>query len=35
MAHFLVSMVLIAASTTLLVRCGEGDDAPRPLVRRS
>jgi cytochrome c oxidase assembly protein subunit 15 len=34
MVHFLVSMVLIAISTTLLVRSGEGDDQPRPEVRR-
>jgi cytochrome c oxidase assembly protein subunit 15 len=34
MAHFLVSMVLVAASTGLLHRFGEGDAAPRPLVRR-
>ena len=34
MVHFLVSMVLIAVSTTLLVRYGEGDGPPRPLVRR-
>jgi cytochrome c oxidase assembly protein subunit 15 len=33
MAHFLVSMVLIAVSTTLLVRYGEGDGPPVPLVR--
>jgi heme a synthase len=34
MAHFLVSMVLVAASTLLLSRFGEGDAPPRPLVRR-
>jgi cytochrome c oxidase assembly protein subunit 15 len=34
MVHFLVSMVLIAVSTTLLVRAGEGDETARPLVRR-
>jgi cytochrome c oxidase assembly protein subunit 15 len=34
MAHFLVSMVLIAGSTTLLFRYGEGNGPPRPLVRR-
>lgn len=34
MAHFLVSMVLVAASTVLLHRFGEGDAEPRPLVRR-
>lgn len=33
MAHFLVSMVLVAASTVLLHRFGEGDALPRPLVR--
>lgn len=31
-SHFLLSMVLVAASTLLLVRYGEGDGAPRPLV---
>ena len=30
--HFLVSMVLVIASTALLVRHREGDGAPRPLV---
>jgi cytochrome c oxidase assembly protein subunit 15 len=34
MAHFLLSMVLVTISTTLLVRSGEPDEAPRPLVRR-
>jgi cytochrome c oxidase assembly protein subunit 15 len=34
MAHVLVSMVLIAVSTILLVRYDEGDGPPRPLVRR-
>ena len=33
MAHFLVSMVLVTVSTVLLVRFGEGDGAPRPVVR--
>jgi cytochrome c oxidase assembly protein subunit 15 len=30
--HFLVSMGLIAVSTLLLLRAGEGDGAPRPVV---
>jgi heme a synthase len=34
MVHFLVSMILIAVSTTLLVRFGEGDAPPQPAVRR-
>jgi heme a synthase len=34
MAHFLVSMVLVTVSTVLLVRFGEGDARPEPLVRR-
>jgi cytochrome c oxidase assembly protein subunit 15 len=34
MAHFLVSMVLVAASTVLLYRFAEGDAESRPLVRR-
>jgi cytochrome c oxidase assembly protein subunit 15 len=33
LVHFLVSMVLIAVSTMLLVRAGEGDGPARPLVR--
>jgi cytochrome c oxidase assembly protein subunit 15 len=33
MVHFLVSMVLIAVSTTLLVRYSEGDGPVRPIVR--
>jgi cytochrome c oxidase assembly protein subunit 15 len=32
--HFLVSMLLVAASTLLLVRIDEGDAAPVPLARR-
>ena len=32
--HFLASMVLIALSTYLLVRAGEGDGPPVPVVRR-
>lgn len=31
-SHFLLSMVLVAASTLLLVRHDEGDVAPRPLI---
>lgn len=31
-SHFLLSMVLVAASTLLLVRYDEGDGAPRPVV---
>lgn len=34
MAHFLVSMVLVTVSTVLLVRYGEGDGPPQPVVRR-
>jgi cytochrome c oxidase assembly protein subunit 15 len=34
MAHFLVSMVLVTGSTVLLVRYGEGDGPPQPVVRR-
>lgn len=34
MAHFLVSMVLVATSTLLVRRFGEGDGRPQPLVRR-
>jgi len=34
MAHFLVSMLLVTVSTVLLVRHGEGDGPPEPLVRR-
>jgi heme a synthase len=34
MAHFLLSMVLVAVSTRLLHRLGEGDAPPHPLVRR-
>jgi cytochrome c oxidase assembly protein subunit 15 len=33
-AHFLLSMVVVAISTLLLVRAGEGDAAPTPVVRR-
>lgn len=32
--HFLASMVLVALSTYLLVRAGEGDAPPVPVVRR-
>jgi cytochrome c oxidase assembly protein subunit 15 len=32
-AHFLLSIALLAAAVILWVRTGEGDDAPRPLVR--
>ncbi len=31
-SHFLLSMVLVAASTLLVIRYDEGDGAPRPLV---
>ncbi|MGZ4599578.1 MAG: COX15/CtaA family protein [Oryzihumus sp.] len=33
-AHFLLSMVIVAISTLLLVRAGEGDAAPTPVARR-
>ena len=32
--HFLLSMVIVAISTLLLVRAGEGDAAPVPVARR-
>ncbi len=32
-AHFLISMLLVAASTVLLLRHAEGDERPRALVR--
>src|SRR5581483_8791809 len=33
-AHFLLSIALLAAAVALHVRAGEGDEPPRPLVRR-
>ncbi|MGN6636571.1 MAG: COX15/CtaA family protein [Oryzihumus sp.] len=33
-AHFLLSMVVVAISTLLLVRAGEGDATPTPVARR-
>jgi heme a synthase len=33
-AHFLLSPLLLAAAVALWVRAGEGDEAPRPVVRQ-